>query len=128
MPKSIDFLVDRCFFFDIRSRFDDESFWLIVVIVGDKIVNRIFWKKFLEFLCELGGKCFIMSKDQCWSLAPRDDIGHGKCFPRSRHSEEGLVLISLIDRSHEFPDGNWLISGRRILRMELKKIVCHEKK
>ena len=115
MPESIDFFIDRRFFFDIGSGFYDECFGLVIVIVADEIVDGIFWKKLLELLGELRCEGFIVSEDECWSLTSRDNIGHRKSFPRTSHPEERLILISGIYRSHEFPDGMRLISGGRIL-------------
>lgn len=81
MSESVYFFVNRSFFFDIGSGLYDKCFWLIIVIVGDEIVDRIFWKKFLEFLRELGCEGFIVSEDEGWALTSRDDIGHRKSFP-----------------------------------------------
>ena len=90
-------------------------------------MNGIFWKKFFEFLGELGSEGFIVGEDEGWPLTPSNNIGHRKSFPRSSDSKKGLILIPIIDRCHEFPDGFGLIPSRGIGRMELEDIGSHKK-
>src|SRR5690625_7758921 len=60
----VNFFVDRKIFFDIGVGSSDVCFWLIIVIVRNKILDRIIWKKLPEFAIQLSGQGFIVSDDQ----------------------------------------------------------------
>ena len=41
---------------------------LVVVVVRDKVLDRVVGQKLSELIDQLGGKCFVVSKDQCRAL------------------------------------------------------------
>lgn len=122
MPEAVYLLIDSCLFFYIGSGFYDICLWLVVVIVAHEVVDGVLWKKFLEFLGKLGGKRFIMSKYESWSLKLLDNICHGKSLSGSSHTEECLKIISRLDRINELFYGFALVSGRGVRRVEFEHI------
>mgnify|MGYP001613843097 CR=1 FL=1 len=48
MAQAIDFFVDRRFFFDVGIGLWDIGFRLVVVVVRDKVMDRVVREKLLE--------------------------------------------------------------------------------
>ena len=61
-------LVDGRFFFDIQVSGRNVRLGLVVVVVGDEILDRVSREELLEFVKELRGKGFIVSQDQSGSV------------------------------------------------------------
>src|SRR5215813_514144 len=112
MAHLIDVLIDCRIFFNVGIRSWDVGFWLIVIVVADKILHRIVRKELRKFAVELRCQRLIGGKDQGRLLHPRDHRGHGVRLPRPGHSEEGLVLDTAVDALDQCLDGLWLITGR----------------
>src|SRR5215470_13740229 len=112
MAHLIDVLVNRRIFFDVGIRSWDVGFWLIVIVVADKILHRIVWKELRKFAVELRCQRLIGGKDQGRLLHPRDHRGHGVRLPRPGHSEEGLMLDVAVDALNQGLNGLRLIAGR----------------
>src|SRR3989338_4672984 len=75
----------------------DIRLWLIVVVVGDKIMNRVLGEEFAILLRELGGKRFVVRQDEYGLLVFCNDVRNGKCLPRPGHPKQGLVPHSLLE-------------------------------
>src|SRR5215471_655536 len=112
MAHLIDVLVDGCIFFNVGIRSWDVGFWLIVIVVADKILHRIMRKELRKFAVELRCQRLIGGKDQGRLLHSRDHRGHGVRLPRPGHSEEGLVLDATVDALNQGLNGLRLITGR----------------
>jgi len=121
VTQAVDLFIDGGFFFDIGACFYDEGFGLVVVIVRDKIVHRIVWEKFFEFLRELGSERLVVRDDERGFLHIGDNIRHGKGLARSRHPEERLKTLTRLESVRERGDGFGLVTSRRIWRVEAKK-------
>ncbi len=80
MSKSLDFFIDRCFFFDKGVGRRHVCLWLIVVIVGHKIVHCIVREKLSVFLSELCGESFVVSDDESRLADLSYHIGCGVCL------------------------------------------------
>ena len=61
MAQFINIVVDRGIFFDIGVRGRYVGFWLIVIVVTDKILHGIVGKKLSKFAVELSCKGLIGS-------------------------------------------------------------------
>ena len=53
MAEFIDLIIDGGILFDIRIGCGDIRLWLIIIVIGDKIFNRIFRKKLPELRAQL---------------------------------------------------------------------------
>ena len=58
--QPVNFLVDGEVFLDIFVGGRDISLWLIVIVVGDKVVYRVFGEETLELGVELRGQCLVV--------------------------------------------------------------------
>ena len=112
MAHLIDVLVDRRIFFNVGIRGWDVGFWLIVVVVADKILHRIVRKEARKFAVELRCQRLVRGEDQGRLLHPRDHRGHGIRLARPGHPEEGLMLDATVEALDQCLDGLWLITCR----------------
>src|SRR3989344_1601899 len=101
MPQFIDKLVYLRILFDIRIGVWEICFGLVVVIVGDKIVDSALWEKFFKFFVKLCGKSFIMRQDERGSFGFGDHMRHCKCFSGTGYAEERLVAFLGAKTAHK---------------------------
>ena len=92
-PQPVDLFVDLGIFFNVGIRARNIRFRLIVIVVGDKIFDRVIGKELAELAVKLGGERLVMGHDQGRLLHGFDDFGHGKGVvdkESTRAGEEGL--------------------------------------
>ena len=111
-PQSVDLIVDRSVFFDINIPLGNISFGLVVVVVADKIVDRVVGKELFEFCVQLCRQCFVVGDHQRRSLYSLDNVGHRKRLAATCDAHETLVLALLSDSLSQFLDCLRLIAGR----------------
>ena len=92
MTQAIDLSVNLCLLLDVGIRVRDVRLWLVVVVVGDKVMHRVLRKEFAILLCELGSERFVMRKHQGWLIEICDDVCRGEGLARTRNAEQRLML------------------------------------
>ena len=85
-------VVNRRIFLYIDIRRGNIGLWLIVVVIGYEVLDRIFGEKLFKLTVELRRKRLVGGHNQRWPLHVFDDIGHSKSFARSGDSEQGLRM------------------------------------
>ncbi len=80
-------VVDREVFLNVGVGTGDVGFWLVVVVVGDEVLNGAFREEVLELLVKLGGESFVVSKDEGRFLRFLDDVGHREGFARAGYAK-----------------------------------------
>ena len=83
MAHFFDFVVDGTVFFNVGIGGGDVGLGLVVVEVGDKVVDGVIGKKLLELGEELGGEGFIVGEDEGRAAVVLDDVGHGEGLARA---------------------------------------------
>ena len=63
-PQALDLLVDRRILLDVRIGAGDVSLRLVVIEIGDEVLDRVFGEELLELRVELGGEGLIVGDDQ----------------------------------------------------------------
>ncbi|SRN43661.1 Uncharacterised protein [Shigella flexneri] len=63
------------------------GFRLIVVVVGDEILHRVFREELFHFAIQLGRQRFVGRKYHGWALKVSNDIGNGEGFPGASHAK-----------------------------------------
>ena len=81
MPEPINFLVDRCFLRNVCVGRRYVCLWLVVVIVGNKVLHGIIREEPFEFLVELGRKRLVMGDYQRRPLHFLDHLSDRESFP-----------------------------------------------
>jgi len=117
----VDRFIDRAFFLDIEIAPRNIGLWLVIVIVGDEVLDRIIREEGFEFSIELRRQSFIRREDQSRSLGRFDDLGHGKGLAGSGRAEQDLVALALLDTIHEFGNRGALITGRIVRRIDFER-------
>ena len=117
-PEFVDLVVDAQVLLNIRVCRRNIGFRLVIVIVGDEILDSVVRKKSLEFTIKLGGEGFVVTQHEGRTLQPLDDIGHGESLARSRHAEERYGIHALVQGATEPVNGCRLVAGRLVCRLE----------
>src|SRR3989344_1792717 len=111
MTKTINLLIDHGVLLNASVGSRDIGLRLIIIVIGNKIVNRVIGKKIFILLCELGSQSFIMSNNQSWLLVISNDVRHRESFARSRDTKKGLVFETALKTSRKRGDRRRLIAG-----------------
>src|SRR2546423_14453108 len=99
--QAVNLLVDGRLFFDVGGGGGDVSLGLVVVVVGDEILDRVFGGEGLELLVELRGERLVVCDDERGALRALDDGGDREGLARTRDAEKDLILHALVESAPE---------------------------
>ena len=122
MAQAVDFVVYRHIFFYIRVRVRDIRLGLVIIVIGYKILHRIFGKELAKLRAKLRGKGFVVGKNERGTIDIGDNVRHGKSFARTGNAEQSLFFISVQNTSGQLFDSLRLVSRRLIIRHKLEFI------
>ena len=114
MTQTLDFFVDRGVFFDVGIGSWDVGFWLIVIVIADKIFHGVFGEKFLEFGIKLSCQGFVVCQDQGRALCLGNHLGHGVGFATTSNPEQGLSVNAGFQSLDKFGNGLGLVAFGRV--------------
>ena len=123
MAQLINFIIDRGILFDIGIRTWYIRFGLIIIIIADEILHRIFGEELLQLVIKLCRKGFIVCNDQGWLLDFLNDICHGKGFAGARNPQQSLEFQALLEALRNFFNRLRLITGRFIFRYHFEFVL-----
>ena len=109
----LDMVVDRRIFLDVRVGRRDIGFRLVIVVVGDEILDSVVWKELTHLPIELSGQRLVGSKHECRTADPFDDLRHRECLAGPRDTEQCLMGESGFDPFDQPLDRSGLIACRR---------------
>ena len=112
MPESIDLLIDLCLFFNIGVRNRHIRLRLVVVVVGDKVVDGVVGKEVAVLLRELGSERLVVRNNECRLLHLLDNVRRREGLPRAGHTEERLVRHTRLIALHQLLNRLRLIPRR----------------
>ena len=118
--RSICSLIDG-FFLDVGVGARHVGFGLVVVVVGDEVLDRVVGEEALELAVELGGERLVRRQDQCRALRRLDDLRHREGLAGAGDAEQHLVAFVLPDAFDQFGDGVRLVALRLVLRDDLER-------
>ena len=110
VAHAVDLLVDRGFLLDIGVGARHVGFGLVVVVVGDEILDRVVGKEALELAVELRRQRLVGREDQRRPLRRLDHLGHGEGLARAGDAEQHLVALVRADALDEFADRLGLVA------------------
>ena len=119
-PHLLDLVVDRKVLCDVGVRGRELGFGLVVVVVGDEILDGVLRKEVLEFAVELGCEGLVVAQHQCRPVQLGDDVGHRECLARPRDTQQRVVLRSVADRADQLRDRLRLVAHRGVVRYEFE--------
>ena len=124
----VDFVVDARIFFDERVRVRNVGFGLEIVVIADKVFDRVVREERLEFLIELGSERLVVRKDERWLADVLDDVCHRERFAGTRYAEERLESFAVLESFGQFFNGFWLVAcgSVRTHEVEVRTSGCLE--
>ncbi len=118
VAHAVDLLVDRRILLDIGVGARDIRFRLVVVVIGDEILDRIVGEEALELAVELGGQRLVGGEDQGRTLRLLDHLSHGEGLARAGDAEQYLIALTGIDLGHKLGNRGRLVAFRLEFRLE----------
>src|SRR5690606_23879505 len=112
---------DGGFFLDIGVGPRHIGLGLVVVVVGNEILDRVVGEEGLELAIELGGQRLVRRKDQRRALGAGDDLRGGEGLARAGDAEQHLVGLAVLDALDQFGDGGGLVAARLVIGDELER-------
>ena len=94
--QAIDLLVNDRLLLDIDVAGWHVGFGLVVIVVRNKIFDRIFRKERLEFLVELRRERLIVGKNQRGALSLLNDAGNSESLSTAGYAEQDLVFEAIV--------------------------------
>jgi hypothetical protein len=116
----LDVLVSRCILLDVRVGRRHVRFWLVIVVVGDEVLDRVVREESAKFTVQLCSKGLVVRENHGGPLHALNDLGCGHCFSASGDSEERLVRETLVYSLDELLDRLGLIPGGSVVGFELE--------
>src|SRR6185437_8566270 len=95
-------------------------FRLIIIVIGNKITDRIIRKELPELAIQLVYQRFVMSEYKSWPLNILNDISHGKCFATSGNAQQRLIFFTGKYTLCKLLNCLRLVAGRLVCRVQLK--------
>jgi hypothetical protein len=75
-PELVDLLVARGLLLDVRVALGNVGLGLVVVVVGDEVLDGVCREEGAELLVELRGERLVVRKDERGPVDRLDDLGH----------------------------------------------------
>ena len=117
-------LVDRGVLLDVGVGRRDVRLGLVVVVVGDEVLDRVAREELPHLPVELGGEGLVGREHQGRPLDGADDVRDGEGLSRPGHPEEGLVGETVPEPVHEGGDGRPLVAGGPEVRLQLEAVAA----
>ena len=123
MAQTLDFVVDRAVFLDVRIRVRDVRFGLVVIEIRDEVLDRVVRKKVPEFGAQLRGERLVVAEHERGPLNEFDDPGHRDRLARARDAEQRLGGVAPQETRRELVGCSRLVARERIRRDEFETVV-----
>ena len=112
VPQPLDLLVDRGVLLDVGVGLRDVRLGLVVVVVGDEVLDRVVREELAQLVGELGGQGLVGLEHQ---HRPLDLLGHpgdGRGLAGAGGAEQHDVLDAAVDPLGDLRDRGRLVAGR----------------
>jgi hypothetical protein len=110
VPQALHLLVERGVLLDVGVGLRDVRFGLVVVVVGDEVLDRIARQHLAQFVGELRGQRLVRQQDQHRPLQPLRDPGHRGGLAGPGRAEQDGVLIPGPDAPFDVGDRRRLVA------------------
>ena len=115
MAKPVDLLVDGAVLLNIGICGRDIGLWLVIVVIGNKILYRVVRKKLAELGAKLCGQRFIVRQHQRRAVGVRNNIRHRKSFAAAGNAQHRLRRVPFFQPLSQFCDCLRLVARGFIL-------------
>ena len=121
VAHTVDLLVDVGFLLDIGVGARDVGLRLVIVVVGDEILDRIVGEEAPELAVELRRQGLVGREDQRRALRRLDHLGHGEGLAGAGDAEQHLVALVRLDALDQFGDRLRLVALRLVFRDDAER-------
>ena len=94
VAEPVDVVVDRGVLLDVEIGLRDVRLRLVVVVVGDEVLDRVLRQELSELVAELRGERLVVGDDERRPLHLLDQPGHRRRLAGARRAEERLELLA----------------------------------
>ena len=120
VPQPVDLLVDRRVLLDVQVPRRDVGLGLVVVVVGDEVLDRVRREVRPELVAELRGERLVVRHDQRRPLDRLDRRGHRHRLAGAGGAEQRQAAVPALDPVRQGFDRLRLVGGRRVDGVELE--------
>ena len=106
----VQLVVDGGFFFDVEVAGRDVGLGLVVVVVGDEVLDGVVGEELFELVVKLGGEGLVVREDERGALRLLDNLGHGESFAGAGDAEQHLIFFTGGKTADELGDGAGLVA------------------
>ena len=96
-PEALDVLVDRRVLLDVDVGGGDVGLGLVVVVVGDEVLDRVLGQELPQLAVELRGEGLVVGEDQRGPAVVGDDVGERHRLAGAGDAEQRLVLVAALE-------------------------------
>ena len=121
MAQPVDLVVDRAVLLDVRVGRGEVGLGLVVVVIGDEVLDPVLREELAELRGELGGEALVGRQHQRRPLHLRDHVGDGERLPRAGDAQQRLEPVPRSTPVDQRFDRLGLVAGRRQIGDELEK-------
>ena len=120
--QAVDLLVDGGLFLDVGVGRGDVGLGLVVVVVGDEVLDGVVREEAPKLLEELGGQGLVVGEDEGRAVDRLDHLGDGEGLARAGDAEQHLLAVAALDAADELADGGGLVALGGEARNELEAV------
>ena len=120
VAQPLDLLVDRGVLLDVGVRLGDVGLGLVVVVVGDEVLDRVVGEELAQLVGELRRERLVGLEHQHGPLDLLGDPGHGRGLAGAGRAEEDDVLDAALDPLGDLLDGRRLVTRGLVVGDDLE--------
>ena len=120
VAQAVDLVVDRGVLLDVEVLGRDVGLGLVVVVVGDEVLDRVVGEELAELVAELGGERLVVGDHQRRPLHRRDRRRHREGLAGAGRAEQRLEAVARAEALGQAGDRLRLVGGRRVGGVELE--------
>ena len=111
-PQARDVVVLGRVLLDVEVGLRDVGLGLVVVVVGDEVLDRVLREELAELVAELRGERLVVRDDERRALKPLDRPRHRRGLAGAGRAQDRLEAVALRDRRGDLLDRGRLVAHR----------------
>ena len=120
VAQPLDLLVDRGVLLDVGVGLGDVGLGLVVVVVGDEVLDRVVGEELAQLVGELGGEGLVGLEHEHRPLDLLGHPGHGRGLAGAGRAEQDDVLDAAVDPLGDLRDRGRLVAGGLVVGDDLE--------
>ena len=120
VAQAVDLLVDRGVLLDVEVLRRDVRLGLVVVVVGDEVLDRVLREELAELVAELRGERLVVRDDERRPLHLLDRERHRRRLARAGHAEQRLEAVAGVDARGQLVARLRLVGDGRVGGVQLE--------